>query len=261
MYQEAVHYFNYTLTESRDLLELLDSRYTFLNQRLADHYGIKGVDGDQMRRVELIQKERGGIMGMASVLTTTSLPNRTSPVLRGKWVMEKILATPAKPPPPNVPDLEATKEVHDELSLRELLVIHREDPACFGCHQDMDDLGFALENFDAIGRWRTSYENSLDPIDVTGTLKSGESFEGAIQLKEILLGKREQFAKGLSKKMLGYALGRSIVFKDKKTVDYLASILMESDFDPVPFIEELVLCYPFQYKKSDPVVVIKDFGT
>jgi len=260
MHGETVEFFYYTLSDSRNFLELLNGRYTFLNERLADHYGIDGVSGNEMRRVDLEKAERGGILGMASVLTTTSLPNRTSPVLRGKWVMEKILATPPKPPPPNVPDLEATSEIHDELSLREALVIHRKNPSCFGCHQDMDDLGFALENYDAIGRWRTSYNNSPKPIDVTGSLKSGEYFEGAAQLREVLISKQEQFAKVISKKMLGFALGRSIVFKDTKTIELLAKTLVENQFDPVPFIEELVLCYPFQYKKTDKVVVDLDIG-
>ncbi len=260
MYGETVEYFYYTLSESRNFLELLDGRFTFLNETLADHYGIDGVKGNEMRKVNLEGMERGGILGMASVLTATSLPNRTSPVLRGKWVMEKILSTPPKPPPPNVPDLETTREIHDELSLREALVIHRENPSCFGCHQDMDDLGFALENYDAIGRWRTFYNNSSKPIDVTGSLKSGEYFEGAAQLRKVLISKQEQFAKGITRKMLGFALGRSIVFKDTKTVEQLAKILVENRFDPVPFIEELVLSYPFQYKKTDKVVVDRNIG-
>jgi hypothetical protein len=124
----------------------------------------------------------------------------------------------------------------------------------------MEDLGFALENFDAVGRWRTSYTNSPAPIDVTGSLKSGETFEGALELKEVLNNKQKQFAKGLSKKMLGFALGRSIVFKDTKTVDRLAAVLLENRFDPVPFIEEIVLSYPFQYKKTDKVVVDTEVG-
>ena len=260
MYQETVEYFNYTLSESRNFLELLNGSYTFLNQTLASYYGIEGIKGKEMRRVELQQPERGGILGMGSVLTTTSLPNRTSPVLRGKWVMEKVLSSPPKPPPPNVPELEATKAIHDELTLREALVIHREDPACFGCHQDMDDLGFALENYDAVGRWRVNYLNSSQPIDVTGNLKSGEAFEGAVELKNILNTRQEQFAKGISRKMLGFALGRSIEFKDTKTVEQLAQVLIDNKFDPVPFIEEVVLSYPFQYKKTDKVVVDTDVG-
>ncbi len=260
MHEETVSYFYYTLSESRNFLELLTGRYTFLNERLADHYGIDGVSGNKMRRVDLNNTERGGILGMASVLTATSLPNRTSPVLRGKWVMEKILSSPPKPPPPNIPDLEETQDIHDELTLREALVIHRENPSCYGCHQDMDDLGFALENYDAIGRWRTSYINSNVPIDVTGSLKSGEYFEGAVQLKEVLAAKQEQFAKGISKKMLGFSLGRAIVFKDTQTIEQLAKTLVENRFDPVPFIEELVLSYLFQYKKTDKVVVDPNIG-
>jgi len=260
MYEETVQYFYYTLTQSRNFLELLDGRYTFLNETLAGLYGLGGVEGPEMRKTDLPNGERGGILGMASVLTATSLPNRTSPVLRGKWVLEKVLATAAKPPPPNVPALEATRAAHDELTLRQLLEIHREDPACRGCHEEMDDLGFALENFDAIGRWRTHYDRSPAPIDVSGALKSGERFEGVLQLRQILLEKKEQFARGLSKKMLGFALGRSIDFKDKKTVDHLTAVLMEYQFDPVPFLEEVALSYPFRYKKSDPVVVDLEVG-
>ncbi len=260
MYGETVEYFYYTLNDSRNFLELLNGRYTFLNEALAEHYGVEGVQGDELRKVDLVTPERGGILGMASVLTTTSLPNRTSPVLRGKWVMEKVLSTPPKPPPPNVPDLETTREIHDEFTLREALVIHREDPACFGCHQDMDDLGFALENFDAIGRWRTKYNNSPKPIDVSGSLKSGEHFAGAAELREILNTKQEQFAKAISRKMLGFALGRSIQFKDTKTIESLSNSLIENRFDPLPFIEEVVLSYPFQYKKTDKVVVDHNVG-
>lgn len=260
MYGETVEYFYHTLSNSRNFLELLNGRYTFLNEALADHYGLDGIEGEELRKVELQVPERGGILGMASVLTTTSLPNRTSPVLRGKWVMEKILSTPPKPPPPNVPDLETTREIHDELTLREALEIHREDPACFGCHQDMDDLGFALENFDAVGRWRTNYQNSPKPIDVSGSLKSGEKFEGAEELRAILNNKQEQFAEAIARKMLGFALGRSIEFKDTKTIEKLTGTLVENNFDPLPFIEEVVLSYPFQYKKTDKVVVDHNVG-
>ncbi len=253
MYRETVQFFDYALHQRRNLLDLLHAPYTFLNEPLADHYGIAGVKGPEMRKVELHSNLRGGVLGMGSVLVATSLPNRTSPVLRGKWVMEKLLATPAKAPPPNVPDLEKTQEIHDGLSLRKLLEIHREDPSCYSCHQEMDDLGFALENFDAIGRWRGTYDNSPEPIDVSGSLKSGEEFAGAMELKEILITKERQFAKSIAKKMLGFALGRSIEFKDSKTVDHLTEVLVENQFDPLPFIEELVMSYPFQYKKTDPV--------
>lgn len=259
MKQEAVQYFYHTLTESKNLLELLTGNYTFLNRPLAEHYGIEGVEGLALRKVTLDAENRGGILGMGSVLTASSLPTRTSPVLRGKWVLEKVLGTPAKAPPPDVPELEAAKKTHEEMTLRELLEIHREDPACMGCHQEMDDLGFALENYDAIGRWRESYKPQLAQIDASGALKTGESFDGPAQLKEVLKGKKHLFAKNLSQKFLGFALGRSINFKDYKTVQTLADTLLEENFNSTQFLEAVVMSYPFRYKISDPVVVEDDF--
>jgi len=259
MQEEAVQYFYHTLTKSNNLLELLDGNYTFLNRPLAEHYGISGVDGLALRKVELDPGKRGGILGMAGVLTASSLPTRTSPVLRGKWVLEKVLGTPAKAPPPDVPELEAAKKTHEEMTLRELLVIHREDPACMGCHQEMDDLGFALENYDAIGRWRESYKPKLASIDASGTLKTGESFDGPAELKEVLKSKKHLFAKNLSQKFLGFALGRSINFKDYKTVQALTDTLLQEEFNATQFLEEVVMSYPFRYKISDPVVVEEDF--
>lgn len=261
MRSEAVEFVYHALTESRNLLDLLNCQYSYLNQTLAEHYGVEGVHGDDMRYVALPETDRGGVMTMAGVLTTTSLPNRTSPVLRGKWVMEKILATPAKPPPPNTPALEASKSrVHDELSLRELMSLHRDKEACRGCHQDMDDLGFALENFDAIGRWRMAYQAGGPQIDVSGKLKSGEFFQGPGELKNILVQKKDQFAKAISKKLLGYALTRSVVFKDFVVVDHLKQVLLENNFDPVPWIYAVADSYPFRYKKSDPVIIDPQFG-
>ncbi|NRB47952.1 MAG: DUF1592 domain-containing protein [Saprospiraceae bacterium] len=259
MKEEAVQYFYHTLTESQNLLELLNGNYTFLNRPLAEHYGIEGVEGLALRKVMLGSEKRGGILGMGSVLTASSLPTRTSPVLRGKWVLEKVLGTPAKAPPPDVPELEAAKNTHEEMTLRELLEVHREDPAGLGGHQEMDDLGFALENYDAIGRWRESYKPQLAQIDASGTLKTGESFDGPAQLKEVLKGKKHLFAKNLSQKFLGFALGRSINFKDYKTVQSLADTLLEENFNSTQFLESVVMSYPFRYKISDPVVVEDDF--
>lgn len=260
MGQEAVLYFYHTLTQSKNFLELLSGNYTFLNEDLANHYGIEGVQGEEMRKVDLQDALRGGVLGMAGVLTATSLPNRTSPVLRGKWVLEKILATAAKPPPPNVPELKTAKEAQNEISLRELMVLHRDNVACRGCHQEMDDLGFALENFDAIGRWRSEYKPGSPAIDVSGSLKTGEQFNGPVELKAILMEKKDRFAKGISKKMLGFALGRSIEFKDSQVIEHLAETLVKNNFNPDPFIEEIVMSYPFRFKKSDPVVVDNEFG-
>ena len=250
MLKEVELFFNHVLLETNNLLELIDSDFSFLNQTLAAHYGIQGVEGPEMRKVSFTSNERGGILGMAGVLTATSLPNRTSPVLRGKWVLEQVLGTPPPPPPPDVPELEVDHESEDDVqTLRVLLERHREDPTCNSCHQAMDPIGLGLENFDAIGRWRTVY--GKEPIDPSGVMDTGEEFSGPADLRKILVGKRELFAKTISKKMLSFALGRSLQFKDSPTIRHLQQTLLESDFDSQQFIIEIAKSYPFRYKKSD----------
>ncbi len=250
MLKEVELYFNYVILESQNLLELINSNYSFMNEELAQHYGIEGVEGDEMYKVQFASNERGGILGMAGVLTATSLPTRTSPVLRGKWVLEQILGTPAPPPPPDVPELDVNHDSSESpKTLRMILEKHREDPACFGCHQAMDPIGLGLENFDGLGRWREAYGTEI--IDPSGVLKSGEKFEGPSDLKGILVEKKELFAKNFSKKMLSYALGRSLAFKDTPTINHLQETLLNTDFNSTLFILELVKSYPFRYKKSD----------
>lgn len=250
MLKEVELFFNHVLTESQNFTDLINSDYTYLNKELAAHYGIEGVEEEGFEVNCLEDNARGGVLGMAGILTSTSLPVRTSPVLRGKWVLEQLLGTPAPPPPPNIPDLEESQhEGADELSLRELLLKHRDDPACKSCHLQMDPLGLGLENFDAIGRWRKTYDKH--PIDASGELASGEAFEGPAELKQILLNKRELFAKNLSKKMLSFALGRSLQFKDTPSIRHLSKHLLENDFHTISFVQEVVKCYPFTHKKSD----------
>lgn len=250
MLKEVELFFNYVLLENDNLLDLIDSKYSFLNEDLAKHYGISNVEGANMRKVEFTSDERGGVLGMAGVLTSTSLPTRTSPVLRGKWVLEQMLGTPPPPPPPNVPELEvrndSTKSVE---SLRVVLERHREDPSCNSCHQAMDPIGLGLENFDAIGRWRNTYGKEV--IDPSGIMESGEVFQGPADLRKILLGKSDLFAKNFSKKMLSFALGRSIQFKDTPTIEHLQKTLLETDFNSEQFIIEITKSFPFRYKKSD----------
>jgi len=250
MLNEVELFFNYVLLESNNLLDLIDSDYSFLNEELAKHYGISDVEGSIMRKVEFTSDERGGILGMAGVLTATSLPTRTSPVLRGKWVLEQILGTPPLPPPADVPELEvshdSTKSVE---TLRVVLERHRADPSCNSCHQAMDPIGLGLENFDAIGRWRNAYGKEI--IDPSGIMESGEVFEGPADLRKILVGKKELFAKTFSKKMLSFALGRSLQFKDTPTIKHLQNALLETDFNSEQFIIEITKSYPFRYKKSD----------
>ena len=250
MLKEVETYFNHVLLESNNLLDLIDSDYTFLNETLAKHYQVPDVEGSNMRKVAFSTNERGGILGMAGVLTATSLPTRTSPVLRGKWVLEQMLGTPPPPPPPDVPDLEASHDSTQSInSLRVLLERHREDPTCNSCHQAMDPIGLGLENFDAIGRWRTAYGTEM--IDPSGVMESGEVFQGPAELRKVLVGKQELFAKNFSKKMLSYALGRSIQFKDTPTIEALEQSLLESGFNSKLFIQEITKSYPFRYKKSD----------
>ena len=250
MLKEVSMFFNNIVAETKDFLELIDSDYTFLNEELARHYNIPGVAGPDMRKVPMTSDRRGGVLGMAGVLTATSLPTRTSPVLRGKWVLEQILGTPAPPPPPNVPELEASHDPNQPVeSLRVLLERHRADPACQSCHETMDPIGLGLENFDGIGRWRSDY--GAEPIDASGVMKTGEKFNGPAQLRKLLVQKRELFAKNFSRKMLAYALGRSLGFKDTPTVEQLKNSLLESNFNSDRFILEIIKSYPFRFKKSD----------
>lgn len=250
MYQEVVQYFYHVFNRSRNLLELIDSDYTFLNETLARHYGVEGVEGEEMRAVLLSDRSRGGVLGMGAVLTASSLPSRTSPVLRGKWVLEQMLGTPPPPPPPDVPELEdAKKSVKNELDLRALLSAHRAPSTCAGCHQKMDPIGLGLENFDAIGRWREKYGET--PIDASGMLVTGQSFEGPAALKEILCEDKEKFARNISRKLLSYALGRGVGFTDSPTITKMTESLIQNDFDSQELMLSLVTSYPFHYKRSD----------
>ncbi|QHT71686.1 DUF1592 domain-containing protein [Rhodocytophaga rosea] len=259
MYQEVVEYFYYVLTERGNFLDLIDSDYTFLNEELARHYGIEGVNGSQMRKVTMQNRNRGGILGMGSVLTSTSLPLRTSPVLRGKWVLEEILGTPAPPPPPDAGELPEEASSDKNASIRDLLVLHRSKPACAGCHQKMDPIGFGLENFDPIGRWRSSYGDS--PIVVTwDTLPSGEVFSNPAQLKKILVTKEDEFARTLSEKMFVYAIGRNVGFTDELYMQRMIKNLKQNRFNPEKLIIELVNLEPFRYKVNDKTEKFKVAG-
>lgn len=250
LYWQTIGFFQYVFLESQNLLELLDSDYTILNDALAELYDIPGDYSEELDVACLPDDRRGGVLGMGGVLTATSLPERTSPVLRGKWVLEQILDMPPPPPPPNVPELEAAKETHEELSLRALLEKHRDDPACSGCHKDMDALGLSLENFDALGRWRDAYRQTI-PIDARGELETGEAFNGPGELRKVLLTKKEAFAEAFSQNMLSFALGRSLSFTDSPTIEHLKQVLLENDFHSISFLCELVKSFPFRYKKTD----------
>jgi hypothetical protein len=249
MYQEMVEYFYYILTKQGSFLELLDSDFTFLNEELAKHYGIEGVRGNQMRKVVLNDRTRGGVLGMGSVLASTSMPLRTSPVLRGKWVLEEILGTPPPPPPPDAGELPEEASSNKNASIRDLLTQHRAKPACAGCHQKMDPIGFGLENFDPTGKWRDSYGDKL--IIAWDTLPSGEVFRGPMELKKILVTKENEFARTLSEKMFIYAIGRNVGFVDELYIQKLVKNLKDNRFNTEKFIIELVNLEPFRYKVND----------
>jgi hypothetical protein len=208
MQRETEMYFEYILREDRSILEFLDSDYTFLNERLARHYGIEGVQGLEMRLVKLPDRRRGGILTHASILTVTSNPTRTSPVKRGKFILENILGTPPPPPPADVPELDNDKNAVLTGSLRQRMEKHRENPGCAVCHVKMDALGFGLENFDAIGAWRTK-DGSFE-IDPSGTLPDGTTFRNPAELRQALLQQADQFRRCLAEKLLTYALGRGL---------------------------------------------------
>ncbi|MEQ8849958.1 DUF1592 domain-containing protein [Botrimarina sp.] len=223
MRREAEMLFSHVAREDRSVLELIDADYTFLNEPLAEHYGVPGVEGDRMRRVELpADSPRGGVLTLASTLVVTSNPTRTSPVKRGLFVLDNLLGTPPPPPPPDIPELEAAAEQFGDRqpTLRELLAAHRDSPLCSACHQRMDPIGLALENFDALGQHRT--EDNGAPIDPSGVLVSGERFAGVEELKAALAGpRRRDFYRCLTEKLFVYALGRSVRPEDLHTIDQI----------------------------------------
>jgi hypothetical protein len=250
MYHEVIYFFNSILREDRSLLDLLNANDTFVNADLAKLYGIEGVHGSEMRRVALSNPERGGILGMGAILTLTSYPLRTSPVLRGKWVLEEILGTPPPPPPPIVKSLPQDDSPVDGLSLRQRLEQHRSQAECAVCHVRMDPLGFGLENYDPIGRWRTRIGDQ--PVDSSGVLPGGEKFEGPSQLKKVLLKRKDDFARTTAEKMLAYALGRGLEYYDTPTVNMIMKTLAQNNYRSSILLTEIVKSFPFQFRRNDP---------
>ncbi len=250
MIEEPSLFFERLMRDDRSILDLVDADYTYLNEPLAKHYGIKDVKGDAMRRVELKDPNRGGVLTMAGILTLTSHPTRTSAVKRGKWILDEILGAPPPPPPPNVPELnEASKDRPDAktLSLKQRLELHRADPQCFGCHRRMDTLGLGMENYDPIGRWREN-ENGKR-IDVAGVLPAGEKFTTPGQLKKVLAGCKDDFARAITGKMLIFALGRSLERGDRREIKRVVESLRRNEYRFSTLIEEVVTSYPFRHRR------------
>jgi hypothetical protein len=243
MLKETELFFESIRDKDRSVLEFLGADYTFVNERLARHYGIDGVIGDEFRRISLAGTVRGGVLTQASVLATTSNPNRTSPVKRGKWILENILGAPPSPPPSGVEALKEGKEHGQSGTLRQRMERHRTDLACANCHRRMDPLGFGLENFDAIGGWRTMEENQ--PIDSSGQLPGGPNFHGPAELKTALLVRRDAFVRCLAEKMLTYALGRGLDRADRRSVDLIVNRLARNEYRFSALILAVVESEPF----------------
>lgn len=247
MWRETELFFGSIVKENRNIYELLDGRYSFMNERLAKLYGIDGVQGEEFRRVNFTNDQRMGILTHASILTLTSYPNRTSPVKRGQWVLENMLNDAPPDPPPTAPSLEETAETNPNLSFREQLEIHRKDPGCAACHVTMDEIGFGLENFDAIGRWRTK-DGQFD-VNPSGTLPSGESFSGPKEMISVLANRRRQFGRCLTEKLMTFSLGRGLEYYDRCAIDKVMSDLEKDDrFDTV--VLGIVQSAPFQMRRS-----------
>ena len=241
------------IRDDRSVLDLLGADYTFVNERLATHYGIPNVYGSHFRRVALdaeTAEHRGGIFGHGSLLTVTSYPNRTSPVLRGKWLLTNVLGTPPPPPPADVPDLPERGEGGQAATVRDRLARHRESPACSVCHAPMDPLGLALENYDAIGQWRTTGEAGL-PIDASGLLPDGTAFEGPMGLRSILLERRDQFVGTLTEKLLAYSIGRRPEYFDRPTVRAITRDAAVDDYRWSAIIVGIVQSAPFRMRKAE----------
>lgn len=250
MKMETTLFFQAMLRENRPLSDFLNARFTYLNGPLAEHYGIEGIHGPDFQRVELETDQRGGILSHASVLTVTSYPTRTSPVIRGKYVLENILGAPPPDPPADVPTLDEAA-VGETASMREQLQQHRANPACSTCHERMDVLGFGLENYDAIGKWRT--QDGKFPVDSAGTLPSGESFTTPAEMREILQEQLPDFARCLTEKMMTYALGRGLERYDNRTVRELTRKLEASGYEFRALVHEIVQSLPFLMRRGEMV--------
>jgi hypothetical protein len=265
MLKETELFFDAVVREDRSILDLIDADFTFLNEPLSAHYGIADTNGNRVGqkptrpegdhfwterflRVKLQDGERGGLLTQASILAVTSNPTRTSPVKRGKWVLEQLLGTPPPPPPPNVPELAEGSKAQLTGSLRQRMEQHRADPSCATCHARMDPIGFGFENYDAVGAFRT--KDSGFPIEPSGTLPDGKSFKGPAELKQILKGKKELFSRCLAEKMLIYALGRGLEYYDRPTVDRINAALAKNDYRFSTLVTEIVKSDPFRLRRG-----------
>ena len=243
MHQETGEFVANQLREDRSVLELLTANYSYLNERLARHYGIPNIYGNHFRKVSFTDGVRGGLLGQASVLTVTSYPNRTSVVLRGKWLLANILGAPPPPPPADVPSLKDPGQDGQPRSLRDRMEQHRNNPACAGCHQRMDPLGFSLENFDALGNWRTAADG--EKVDASASLPDGTTFEGVAGLRKLLVNHKDDYVRTLAEKLLAYSIGRGIEYYDLPAIRRIVRESAPSDHRWSSLVLGIVRSTPF----------------
>tara|TARA_Y100001934_G_scaffold280777_1_gene388443 strand:- start:1722 stop:3581 length:1860 start_codon:yes stop_codon:yes gene_type:complete len=250
MTDEARLFFESIVRENQSVVRFVDADYSFLNEPLARLYGLRDtVKGSEMRRVKLTNPNRGGILGMPATLAATSFPNRTSPVNRGVWTLERVLGETVPPPPPDVPELEEQNATSIEgLSLRQRTELHQNDPVCASCHRTLDPIGFGLENFDAIGRWR-DHDDTGGPIDAAGKLPNGETFSNPAELKQLIAGRAEELARNLTERLLAYALCRPLEGYDEVVMDQLMEKIARDDYRMQSIITEIVTSYVFTQRR------------
>jgi hypothetical protein len=247
--QETELFFGSILHEDRNVLDLLNANYTFVNDRLARHYGIPNIYGSQFRRVPVADDARRGLLGQGSLLIVTSVATRTSPVQRGKWLLENILGTPPNPPPAGVPPLKENAIGAKPMTVRERMEAHRADPTCAGCHKVLDPLGFALDNFDAVGAWRTLGEDGT-PIDASGVLADGTKVNGVVDLRNALLSRPNVFVGTMTEKLMTYALGRGVEYYDMPAIRSIVRDAARKDYRFSTLVLGVVKSTPFQMRRS-----------
>ncbi|MBL8232561.1 MAG: DUF1592 domain-containing protein [Bryobacterales bacterium] len=256
--EEPVLLFHHMLADNLSLLDLVDGNYSFLNERLVRFYeltaDLKHVQGNGFQKVEWPDRRRGGVLGLGAVLAVTSHFKQTSPVLRGAWILETLFGTPVPSPPPDVPPLETAAAKKRKITMRQQLMEHRANPACSACHNLMDPIGFGLENFDWLGRWRET-EESGQPLDTAGTMPSGEKFHGPVELRQVLLNRKEEFVRHVTAKVLGYALGRNLHDADQCTIQRIAEQLEKDGYRARTLIREIVLSAQFRSSQGKVAAV------
>jgi hypothetical protein len=236
--------FRSVLSEDRSVLDLLTADFTFVNERLAQHYGIPDVNGTRFRRVAVVDDARKGLLGQGSILALTSHAERTSPVVRGKWILENLMGLSVPPPPPDVPPLKPAQDGEQKRTMREQMSEHRTNPVCAACHKTLDPIGFALENFDAVGAWRI--QEAGNPIDATGELGDGTKVDGVVALRQAILSRQEVFVQTVTEKLLTYALGRGLDYRDMPAVRAIVRDAQKNNYRLNSLILGVVESTPFR---------------